>query len=340
LINTGAITERQSVTKPENLKKILCIGDMVADIFSSPLERFPEPGQLGLTDEIAVFPGGNALNTAIALSRMGEPVAIAGSVGDDALGGLLLNQLQSLGLDTRGVRREPQGRTASTFILRIQGEDRRYIHSLGVAADFNGEHISTDLLVDNGIVLVGGYLKLGAWNDRGLAKLLQQAHQRNCRIVFNVCIAQGSGVDPSRCLPLLEHVDVFVPNEDEARIITGQTTLASQAKALRRAGARTVVITRGQQGLYANDGSQSVEMGIFQVPVIDPSGCGDCFTAGIVAAQARDWDMVRMLEFASATGALGATALGCTSGIPSFAEVERFVKENHVKTIVNPVDNS
>ena len=331
---------RQSVNTHKNLKKILCIGDMVADIFSSPLERFPEPGQLGLTDEIAVYPGGNALNTAIALSRMGEQVAIAGSVGDDALGSLLLNQLQSLGLDVSGVHLEPQGQTASTFIFRIQGEDRRFIHALGVAAEFSGEHVSMDLLPDNGIVLVGGYLKLGAWNDEGLIKLLYEARQRNCRIVFNVCIAQGSSVDPSRCLRLLEHVDVFVPNEDEARIITGETTLAGQAKALRQAGAHTVVITRGQQGLFADDGVQTIEMGVFRVPMVDPSGCGDCFTAGIVAAQGRDWDMLRTLKFASAVGALGATALGCTNGVPSFAEVEQFIKENQVKIIINSDDNS
>lgn len=324
----------------KNVKKILCIGDMVADIFSSPLSRLPEPGEHLLTDEIAVYPGGNALNTAIALRRMGKQVAIAGSVGDDAFGRLLLNQLHSLGLDVRGVRREQQGQTASTFILRIQGEDRRFIHAPGVGAEFSGEHVSMDLLPDNGIVLVGGYLKLGAWNDEGLAKLLYRARQRNCRIVFNVCISQGSDVDPSRCLRLLEHVDVFVPNEDEARIITRETTLASQAKTLRRAGARAVVITRGQQGLYADNGVQTVEMGVFHVPMVDPSGCGDCFTAGIAAAQGRDWDMVRMLKFASAVGALGATALGCTNGVPSFAEVEKFLKENNVEVIVNSDDNS
>ena len=323
----------------ENVKKILCIGDMCADIFSSPLAKLPGPGELGLAEEIAIYPGGNALNTAIALRRLGESVAIAGSVGDDPLGKMLLNQLQSLGLDIQGVCQEPKGQTASTFILRIQGEDRRFIHSLGVAAGFTGEYVSVDLLPDNGIVLIGGYLKLGAWNDEVLTNLLCQAHQRNCRTVFNVCIAQDSGVDPSQCLGLLEHVDVFVPNEDEARIITGQTMLSSQAKALRRAGARTVVITRGQKGLYADDGVKNVEMGIFEVPMVDPSGCGDCFTAGLVAAQGRDWDMVRVLKFASAVGALGATALGCTNGVPSFAEVERFIKENDVKVIVNSGDN-
>jgi sugar/nucleoside kinase (ribokinase family) len=313
---------------------------MCADIFSSPLQRLPEPGELGLTDEIAVFPGGNALNTAVALNRLGESVAVAGSIGDDALGSMLLGQLTSSGLDVSGVRREKNGRTASTFIFRIKGQDRRFIHALGVAAEFTGEYISTDLPPDNDIILIGGYLKLGAWNDDSLVNLLVRARQRNCCTILNVCIAQGSGVDPARTLRLLEHVEVFVPNEDEARVITGQNTLAGQAKALRQAGAKTVVITRGTQGLYAEDGAQTVEMGIFDVPMIDPSGCGDCFTAGLVAAQSRNWDLVRTLEFAGAVGALGATALGCTSGVPSFEEVERFVKQNSVKINIHRSDNS
>ena len=317
-------------------RQILCIGDLCADIFASALARLPDPGELALTEEIAVYPGGNALNTAIALRRLGEPAAIAGSVGDDALGALLLDQLQSLGLDTRGVRREPHGRTATTIILRAEGEDRRFIHALGVAADFTGEHVSADLLPNYGIVLAGGYLKLGAWNDQALANLLHQAHERGCCNVLNVCIAADSGVDASRAMRLLEHVDVFVPNEDEARILTGEESVSRQAKALRQAGAPTVVITRGQQGLYADDGERAVEMGVFEVPLVDPSGCGDCFTAGLLAALSRDWDLVRVLEFASAAGALGATALGCTNGVPSFGEVRRFVEENKLEVSVNP----
>jgi len=321
---------------PENQKQILCFGDMVVDIFSSPLARLPEPGELVLCDKITVFPGGNALNTAIALSRLGENVAVAGSIGDDDLGRLLLDQMQTQGLDVRGVRREPEGRTAATFILRAEGQDRRFIHSLGVAGTFTGDHFSAELIPDNGIMLVGGYLKLGAWDDKVLADLMSHARQRNCKVVLNICIAQDSGVDPARCLSLLEHVDVFVPNEDEARVLTGEITPELQAKALLGAGAQIVVITRGQQGLFANDGKCTIEMGIFHVPVLDPSGCGDCFTAGLIAGLRREWDLVRVLEFASAVGAIGATTLGCTDGVPSFAEVERFIKENKVEVSVNP----
>ena len=317
-------------------RQVLCVGDMVADIFASPLSWLPEPGELVLSDRIAVFPGGNALNTAIALRRLGENVAVAGSIGDDSLGRLLLDQMQAQGLDVRGVRQESGGRTAATFIVRLEGEDRRFIHSLGVAATFSGEHVSPELVPDNGIMLVGGYLKLGAWNDAVLADLMRHARRRDCRVVFNICIAQDSGVDPRRCLSLLEHVDVFVPNEDEARILTGETQPALQAKALRRAGVGVVVITRGRQGLFADDGEHTIEMGIFRVPVVDPSGCGDCFTAGLIASLMRDWDTIRSLKFASAVGAIGATALGCTDGVPSFDVVECFIKENKVDISVNP----
>jgi len=64
-------------------------------------------------------------------------------------------------------------------------------------------------------------------------------------------------------------------------------TDGDQAKALSKAGARMVVITRGEQGLYADDGERSVEMGIFKVSLVDPSSCGDCFTAGLIAALLR-----------------------------------------------------
>ena len=330
--NKSGITNRKS-------KRVLCVGDLVVDIVASPLARLPEPGEHVLTDRIAVFPGGNALNTAVALSRLGEQVAVAGSLGNDLLGQLLLDQMRARGLDVRGVRQEPEGTTACTFILRAEGQDRRFIHSSGVEATFSGEHVSPELIPDGGVMLVGGYLKLGAWNDNLLVDLMRRARGRDCAVVLNICINQDSGVDPRRCLRLLEHVDVFVPNEDEARVLTGETTPARQAQVLRRAGAGVVVITRGPQGLYADDGKRTVEMGIFHVPLVDPSGCGDCFIAGLIAGLLRGWEIARVLEFASAVGALCATALGCTDGVPSFEAVERFIRENEVLTSVTRTDD-
>jgi sugar/nucleoside kinase (ribokinase family) len=321
------------MTESNKPYKILCVGDLVADVFASPLSRLPQPGEQVLSETIAVYPGGNALNTAIALGRLGEQAAIAGSIGDDALGGLLINTIQEFGVDVSGVHREPNGNTASTIIIRAEGEDRRFVHSLGVAGNYTGEQISNDLIPQNGVVLIGGYLKLGAWDDDVLASFMQSAQQKGCQVVLNICLAKGSGVDSKRCLQLMKHVDIFVLNEDEAIEISGEHELIKQAQAIRQSGAKVVVITNGANGLFADNGDTQIDMGVFQVPLVDPSGCGDCFNAGLVAALLRGWDLRKVLEFGSAVGALGATALGCTNGVPAFEEVERFIRDKGMNLI-------
>jgi sugar/nucleoside kinase (ribokinase family) len=320
----------------DKFKPILCIGDLVADIIAAPLKKLPSQGEAVVSKNIEVLPGGNALNTAVALRRMGDPVTLSGSIGDDALGTLLLYQLENFGLDVGAITRE-KGDTAATFILLVEGEDRRFISSLGVAENFTGEHLSLDLIPDDGIVLVGGYLKLGAWNDDRLIDFLKQAHKKNNKVVLNVCYLQDSDVDPKRVLPLLKFIDIFAPNEDESFAITGETDPTNQARILREAGAELVVITKGSKGLYAENCDESITMGSIKVPVLDPSGCGDCFTAGLLAALRRDSDIIKILKFGSAAGALGATALGCTTGLPLFDKVMNFLDNSELKVNIRPL---
>lgn len=335
----AAETESQAPPAMSGTHSVLCIGDMVADIFAAPVPRLPEPGEMLPTDRVAVFPGGNALNTAVALRRLGAQVAIVGSVGHDALGDLLLAQLEATGLDLRGVRREQGASTAATVIYRAEGEDRRYIHALGASGDFTGEDIPEGLVPRNGVVFIGGYLKLAHWSDRALVATLQRARQRNCQVVLNVSIPREGDVDLGRCMRLLPRVDVFVPNQDEAHLLTGEMMPGAQTRALREAGTNWVIITRGERGLYADDGSRVIDMGAFSVPLVDPSGCGDCFTAGLIMGLLQRWDPLETLKFASGVGALGVTALGCTSGVPALAEAVRFVEEHDIEvTVARPAE--
>lgn len=326
--------------KTRDSHRFLCVGDLVADIFSSPIRRHPKPGEQVVTDSIAVYPGGNALNTAIVLNRLGNETAVAGSVGDDLLGSVLVSQLTSLGLNVEGVIRAQSATTASTFIFRRKGEDRRLIHSPGIGQDFTGRDVSTGLIPDAGIVLIAGYLKLGNWDDDYLKEYLRESHRRSCRTVLNVSILQDSRVHLERCLGLLDQVDAFVLNEQEAEVLTGESDPSSQARHLFEAGAGMIIITRGENGLYATNGVQNVEMGIFPVKAVDPTGCGDCFTAGISVGLSQEWKLIPLLEFASALGALGATAYGCTSGIPSYFKVLEFMEKNKARLPVQVSDST
>lgn len=305
--------------------RVLCVGDITADIMANPVRQLPCPGEVRMTDRIAFFPGGNALNTALALQRLGERASFCGSLGDDPIGDLLLSELGKTGLNLTGVRREPHCSTPTTLILRIEGEDRRFLHDPGAGNRFTGTEVPVGLIPEGGVLLAAGYLKLRSWQDAAFEQLCHEAHRRHCTTLLNVCIPSDGGIEPSRCLRLLPLVDVFVPNEDEARLLTGETRPIDQARRLIEAGTRWVVITRGVRGLLAADAAGTVEFGAYSVPLVDPSGCGDCFTAGLIAGLLRKWDQERTLTFASALGALGATTMGCTSGVPPFGEVERFI---------------
>jgi sugar/nucleoside kinase (ribokinase family) len=207
-------------------KPILCVGDLVVDIISSPVNKLPDPSELILTDGISIFPGGNALNIAVALAKMGSDVRIAGSIGDDFLGKLLLKQIVDLNIDTSSVECVKNEMTASTLILLQKGEDRRFISALGVTEKFSGANLSEEIIPVNGVVVIGGYLKLFNWDDELLIKFLKTAKARGNKTILNISFLENSNVDPKRCLKILPYVDVFVPNENEAEIITDKRDIS------------------------------------------------------------------------------------------------------------------
>lgn len=330
--STGVKSAHASSSRPHQ-HRVLCVGDLSADIVASPAARLPQPGTTAMVEQIAVFPGGNALNTALALQHLGERAAYVSNMGDDALGDLLLDRLKAAGLDTRHIQRVPGGVTPATILYRAVGEDRRFITALGANARFTGEQIPLELIPRGGVLLIAGYYLLHVWNDEALIELMKAARRRRCRVVLNVCLPGGE-VNPHRCWRLLPWVDVFVLNEDEARVLAGDMARSLQIRHLRQHGADTVVLTRGAKGLEAESPRQSVKLGVYKVKLVDPSCCGDCFNAGLIYGLLRRWDFVKTLQFASAVGALNATALGCTSGVPAPAEALRFMRSQSIAQAV------
>jgi sugar/nucleoside kinase (ribokinase family) len=323
------------MNKGSESKPVLCIGDLVVDIFSRPIESIPGPGESILSERISILPGGNALNIAIALSKMGNNVKIAGSIGDDLLGDILIDQLKTNNLDVSLVNREKGVETSSTIIFRKEGEDRRFISSLGAAEKFTGSNISEGMLPQNGITVIGGYLKLAEWDDDRLSELLKFSKERGNIAVLNISYIRNSKVDPKRVFSILKHVDIFIPNEDEAAIITGTDQNSEQSRILRTAGAELVIITKGSDGLFAENSDYQVNMKSISVETVDPTGCGDCFTAGLVAGLNHGYDLVKLLKYSSAAGALSAAHLGCTTGIKNHAGIIEFLSSKQIEYTIS-----
>jgi sugar/nucleoside kinase (ribokinase family) len=300
---------------------------VVADIFVPPLASLPVAGELRVTGDFLLAPGGCAANTAIVLSRLGVDAAVAGKVGEDVFGDFLEEDLRRRGIDTRGLGRSSTHVTSKTVALTVIGEDRRFVHALGANADFGAADIEP-FLAGAKAFYVGGYFVLPGLDGRALGDLYASARAAGARTVLDVAVPSGDRAFSLDLLAdVLPHVDVFVPNEDEARALTGEADAEGQVRRLREAGAAGVVVTMGPEGALLVDGERSLRVQAPKVEVVDPSGAGDAFSAGLIAGYLEGWDVERSLRFASVLGASACTKLGCTAGVFDRGGAERFLDD-------------
>lgn len=306
--------------------EVVCAGVLVADTFVPPLPRLPVAGELLATGDFWHDSGGCAANTATCLRKLGVRSGVVGKVGRDAGGDFVEQDLKAKGVDTTGLRRSEGLGTSETVILPVTGEDRRYIHTFGANADFRVEDISREQVAGAKVFYVGGYLILPGFEPGAFRELLAFARAQGVRTVLDVVVTEGGG-GWEALAAVLPEVDFFTPNDHEAQVLTGETEPRVQAERLLSAGCGTVLITRGEKGVLLARAGQVLELPAFPLPMVDGSGAGDAFAAGLIAGLLRDWELGECLRLASAVGASACTKLGCTPGVFTWAEAENFLKE-------------
>jgi sugar/nucleoside kinase (ribokinase family) len=314
---------------------VVCVGILVADIFVPPMDRLPLPGELARVNDLPLSTGGCAANTGIDLAKLGARVSVVGKVGNDAFADFIRQDLKSKGVDVGGLRVSSDMPTSRTVILTVIGDDRRYIHTVGANSDLRVPDINLDLVKQAKVLYVGGYLLFPGVDQASLADLLRYAKQNGVKTVLDV-----AGVNSDHNLDHLKEVlpftDAFLPNYDEAKILTQNDDPLRQAEIFVSLGVGTAVITMGALGVVAcqagEDGVHKyLHAGVYPIHLIDPSGGGDAFDAGYIIGLLEDWDMERSITFASAIGGSACTKLGTTAGVFTRVEAEKFIAANNLK---------
>ena len=304
---------------------VVCLGVLVADVFASPLNSLPRQGDLSLIDRYITSVGGCAANTAVDLSRLGRTACVLGKIGDDLFGDYVLKDLMGKGIETSFVSVSKTRRTSFTFILNVQGQDRRYIHCSGANADFSVSDVDLAALDGARALYVGGFLALPAFRSDHLVQLLREAKRRSLATVLDVVIPAGSSATLDDVRPVLPYADVFLPNTDEARVLTGRSDPVEQAETLARISPTcTIVITEGRAGAVVRRANEAWRVGAFAVDSVDESGGGDAFDAGFLVGMIEGWPLDDTLRFASAVGASCTRAMGYHDGVFTFDEARTF----------------
>lgn len=305
----------------------LSTGILFADHVCSSIDHVPGPGELVVPERMQLGLGGCASNTALNLARLGTAVGVAGCVGDDMFGQFIVDTLTEGGVETSNIHRLAGIHSASSMIINVEGQDRRFISTPGANVRFSVEHIPTEQVRRAKVLYVGGFLMLPGLETEACVELFRQARAAGTTTLLDVVLT-GDDDPMGRVAPLLPETDVFLPNDDEAAILTGSTDPLEQAECFRRAGAHTVVITQGEKGtLLVGDGLR-LRAGVYPTQFVGGTGSGDAFDAGYIAGLLAGEDPAGCLRWGSALGASCVRSIGATESVFNREEALALMKEH------------
>jgi sugar/nucleoside kinase (ribokinase family) len=309
---------------------VLCAGIIVADHVSSPISHLPAAGELVLADQLLLTIGGCAANVAVDLVKLGVGAAVVGRVGDDVFGRVVADMLRQRQVDVSCLSVTAGADTSQTMIVNVKGEDRRFIHTFGANSRFRAADIPAERLARCRVLYLGGYLLMHEVRPEELAAVFAAARRGGARTVLDV-VTPGPGDYLPQLEPLLPQVDVFLPNDHEGRLITGEKDPVRQAELFHQLGARTAIVTMGERGSVVVGEEGRLRAECFRVPFVDGSGGGDAFAAGYILGLLQGLDGAGCLRTASAVGASCVRAVGTTTGVFTRAELEAFFREQSLR---------
>ncbi|MDK3256449.1 carbohydrate kinase family protein [Blastococcus capsensis] len=264
---------------------VLVVGDVATDVVAV-LSGEPAPGS-DRPASIRVRGGGAGANVAVHLARAGVPVVLAGCIGDDVAGASLSAELADAGVRLR-LRTVPGTVTGTIVSLVEPGGQRSMLADRGANLALRPPDVPAPR--------PGGHLHLSGYT------LLDPGPRAAGLAALAAATAAGctSSVDPASTGPLRTYgvdrwlndtagVTLVLPNADEARLLNGCADVTEAARAL--AGRHPIaVVTLGADGALWASGDTVVHRPARTTTVVDTTGAGDAFAAGLLGAWLTDQD--------------------------------------------------
>ena len=290
--------------------RVVALGAHVLDVLARPVTEIPE-GQGGtLVEQIRLSPAGAAGGTAVTLAKLGAETFSAGAVGTDRLGDVLLAELQSNGVDTANLLRRGDVQTSASVLPIRPNGDRPALHVIGANGSYGVDDVPWDLVESADYLHMGGPEFLG---PEAAAQILEFCHDHGVTTSVDL-LADGWPELLDMLDPILVHIDWFLPNDDQAKSLTGLDDLEQAAAALRDRGVSGVAATCGAEGSVIVDGDGSTRVPALDIEVVDTTGCGDAFTAGFLRGLSLGRDPRGAAELETAAAALVAQGLSSDAG--------------------------
>lgn len=310
---------------------VVCFGDLLMDFV---------PTQSGLDfGDLPTFvpvPGGAAANVAVGLAKLGVSSSFLGKVGDEPFGHILIDTLKREGVDTRSIRLETKARTALAFVTLTKDGERDFMFYRHPSADmlFCPDDVDTGT-IDQATIFHFDSISLAAPQPRETALFAADHAKGNDKLIsydVNLRLPLWDSATEARdgIVEGIARADVVKLSDDELNFLTGSTAPDGIRKQLWHDGLRLVVLSLGKDGCMAitERGQQLVPS--LAVEVVDTTGAGDGFVAGLLsgivtdgAVLDDDGALTELCRFANAVGAITTTARGAIPSLPTRDQVDQ-----------------
>lgn len=286
---------------------VLVVGDIAVDVvavLAGPLAVASDSAA-----RIRYAGGGAGANVAVWLATLGVPVTLAGRVGADSAGARALADLTAAGV-ALAVSSDPDEPTGTVIVLVDPGGERSMIPDRGANRALAPTDVPVGLFAGARHLHLSGYPLLdGRSHDAALAAL-QRAREHGLTVsVDPASVAPLVEFGPERFLSLTAGTDLLLPNEAEAQLLAGEPDTAVAAHRLADSYGAVVISCGAAGAVWAWDG-RSGHVPAVNTEVVDTTGAGDAFTAGLLAGWRSGASLPECVAAAVQTAARAITQVG------------------------------
>ncbi|HET7095070.1 MAG TPA: carbohydrate kinase family protein [Thermomicrobiales bacterium] len=288
-------------------RRVCVVGNLNIDLIIRGVAALPVWGQeVAGTSHVAASAGQGGY-LAMALGRLGVPTSVVANVGDDLFGRQILDDLAAGGVDAGAVETAPGTTGITVGIVRPDGE-RAFVSDFACLRDFDEALIERhwDRIAAADVVCLVAQFCLPRLTPDAVGRVLARARAAGMITMLD------TGWDPAGWPPetarairkLLAHVDIFLPNADEATALTDLADPQAAAAALQADGPAIVVVKQGAAGSLVLVGDEMAALPALPADVRDAVGAGDTFDASFLYGLLQGWAPAACLALGNAAAAI------------------------------------
>ena len=320
--------------------KVICLGELLIDMVC------PEKDVgLGKGRQFTRAPGGAPANVAVAVSRLGHQVGFIGKVGNDPFGISLINLLNEENIDTKYLEKIDDIRTTVVFvgIRKDQKKEMVFYRNPGADMLISKTQIKTDYFKKASVFHCGSISLIDPVSREATEQGIRVAKNLGLIVTYDPnyrpTLWEKTRNPANRMRSVLPNVDVVKVSEEEWEIFSGEKDFVKGCRKIEALGPKLIVISMGESGCFYYTRTIQGTVKGFKVNVVETTGAGDAFVGAIISwlvdnsIQPSQLDslsesqLVEMLTFANAAGALATLKLGAIPALPTQEEVIRFLKK-------------